>query len=187
MLPARSDLLWGQGGRWRAGQAAHPHCSQAGPAPSCLLRLTWAVPGPDPTRLHWPLGNPEVGLSQVTGTMPRPPQDRGTGMGSGSLLSPRPAPAHSSMAELQRPLLGAPHCCLPEGTAHPQSELSPWIPPVPPEAVSAIHSASLAPAPFGLEGWPAGLASCAPQGTHLPGVRSGCMVLGLSGVCELIE
>ena len=56
MLPARSDLLWGQGGRWRAGQAAHPHCSQAGPAPSCLLRLTWAVPGPDPTRLHWPLG-----------------------------------------------------------------------------------------------------------------------------------
>lgn len=65
MLPARSDLLWGQGGRWRAGQAAHPHCSQAGPAPSCLLRLTWAVPGPDPTRLHWPLGNPEVRLSQV--------------------------------------------------------------------------------------------------------------------------
>lgn len=65
MLPARSDLLWGWGGGWGAGQAAHPHHSQAGPTPSCLLRLTWAIPGPGPTRLHWPLENPGVRPLQV--------------------------------------------------------------------------------------------------------------------------
>ena len=122
MLPARSDLLWGQGGGRRAGQAAHPHCSQAGPAPSCLLRLTWAVPGPDPTRLHWPLGNPEVRLSQVEAGhrhQATPPQDRGTGMGSGSLLSPalpQPTPAWQSFKG---------HCWVSPTAACPRAQLIP--------------------------------------------------------------
>lgn len=190
MLPARSDLLWGWGGGRGAGQAAHPHHSQAGPTPSCILRLTWAIPGPGPTRLHWPLENPGVRPLQVDSRSqaPRHGCPRTGALGrtlAASFPQPCPRPLQHWQSFKGRCWVHPPpHCCPPEGTAHPHSELSPWISPAPPEAVSAAQSAPLAPGPFGLERWPAGSASCAPQGTYLPGVRSGCRVSGLSSVCE---
>lgn len=112
MLPARSDLLWGWGGGRGAGQAAHPHHSQAGPTPSCILRLTWAIPGPGPTRLHWPLENPGVRPLQVDSRSqaPRHGCPRTGALGRTLAASfPQPCPPPTpALAELQRPLLGAP-------------------------------------------------------------------------------
>lgn len=140
-----------------------------------------------PLALGEPWGQAIASGQQVTGTTPWLPQDGGTGTGPGSLLSPALPPPTPALAELQRPLLGAPppppllptrgHSSSPQRAVIVDS-------PAPPEAVSAAQSAPLAPGPLGLERWPAGSASRAPQGTYLPGVRSGCRVSGLSSVCE---
>lgn len=132
MLPARSDLLWGWGGGWGAGQAAHPHHSQAGPTPSCLLRLTWAIPGPGPTRLHWPLENPGVRPLQVDSRSQAPrhgcPRTGALGRAlAASFPQPCPRPLQHWQSFKGRCWVHPPHCCPPEGTAHPHSELSPWI------------------------------------------------------------
>lgn len=125
---------------------SRPHRSEAEPTPSCLVRLTWAVPGPGPTRLHWPLGNPGVRPSQVDSRSfpppcPRPLQHGRVSKAAAGCPPLLPARGHSSCP--QRAVTVDTTC-----TAR---------------GCQGRSKCSSGPAPFGLEGPLAGLASCVPK------------------------